>query len=62
MNNDTLGIILACLCCLVPWAIGFFTAWLLRLRVYKNGWRAALLPKWVLDQIDILMIRIREEE
>lgn len=62
MSNDTLGILFACLCCLVPWSIGFLMAWVLRLRVAANGWRGALVPQWLRARWDNLMVRIQEEE
>ncbi len=59
MDNDSLGILLACLCCLVPWGVGFATAWALRLRVFNHGWKGAFIPHKLIERIKI---NIQEEE
>jgi hypothetical protein len=59
MSNDQLGILLACLCCLVPWLVGFVTAWVLRLRVYQHGWKGAFIPHKLIERISI---KIQEGE
>jgi hypothetical protein len=59
MNNDQIGIMLACLCCLVPWLVGFVTAWALNPRVRQYGWRGAFIPHRLIENI---AVKIQEEE
>ncbi len=61
-NDSNFGVLLACLCCLVPWAIGFMMAWALRLRVHQRGWRGALVPKKLKDRIDNFFIHLEDFE
>ena len=60
MNNEQLGQLLACLCCLVPWLTGFAMAWTIRPAVLQHGWRG-LIPSRIRQWAENIKIKFEEE-
>lgn len=59
--DPNLGLLLACLCCLVPWTVGFAMAWAWRMRVYQFGWRGSFIPHRLRERVQN-WIKLAEEE
>ena len=54
MNPDNLGLLIACLTCLVPFIFGAVFGWIMKRRLINLGFPGAVMPKflrrWILHE------------